>query len=197
MVIIDFPYKKNTLDGVFKLGVRTGKLNIKYQVNLSTTFANVFPASLCFDGNTGTFCHTYLNAKEPQYLQIYFEEKFKIEGFAILNRNYVNWDPLNYDIEGSNNGENFETIKSFNENQSIACGHMNNRTYKLNTKNRYNYFRLTTTGAHCNETKTDYGFNMAEFDLFGTFNEKICKHETRKGNMCLHHLQYFLFLVYS
>ena len=46
--------------------------------------------------------------------------------------NLTIWDPLNYDIKGSNNGEDFDTIKAFNEESSIACGHVNNRTYKLN-----------------------------------------------------------------
>ena len=197
MVIIDFPYKKNTLDGVFRLGARAGKLNIKHEERLSTNYYNDFPASFCFDDNPVTFCHTDLTPTTPQYLQIYFEEKFKIEGFAILNRNATGWDPLHYDIQASNDGDQFETLKSFDEDPSIACNHTNNRTHKISTRNRYNYFRLTTTGTHCNKAELDYGFNIAEFDLFGTFNERQCLRETRRRNVHYHSLECFLFLVYS
>ena len=174
-----YPYKENTLDGVFRLGIRTGLLNIKYDAKLSSEYNNPnFPASLCLDGNPNTFCHTSSSSQSQEYLQISFKDvKFKIEGFVILNREVLTgWDPLHYEIQGSNDEINFETIKAFNEDKTKVCGNLNNRTNEISTSKTYRSFRLRTTGNPCNvENFTYYTFNMAEFDLFGSFefNESL------------------------
>ena len=166
-----FPYKENTLDGVFKVGIRPGLLKIKYDVKLSS-FLGGYPVSNCFDGNDTTFCHTFDYVTEPQYLQIHFKDlHFKIEGFAIQNRDGIVWDPLNYDIQGSNDGINFVILKSFNEDKSTVCGAKKIRTNKIETTNSYKYFRLKTTGITCHSSHANkYLFNIAEFDLFGSFS---------------------------
>ena len=195
---LDFPYRENTLDGVFGKGIRTNHLNIKYNVKLSTVYENTLYASYCFDGNASTFCHSDNKNTEKEYLQIHFiGRKFRIEGIAMLNRKGKFWDPLNYVIQGSNNGIKFDTLGTFNEDATKVCNNANNRTRTITTNNIYSYFRLQTTGSPCNINSTIKAkvFNIAEFDLFGSFINVICQElNCNKHSRSLHCL---IFLIYS
>jgi len=193
-----YPFKENSLDGVFRLGIRTGLLNIKYYAKLSSEYhEGNYSAPHCLDGDPNTFCHTTSESQSQEYLQIGFKDvKFKIEGFAILNRDKFQWDPLNYEIHGSNDEINFETIKVFNENATIVCGNLNNRTNEISTSKTYRSFRLKTTGSPCHTNNT-YKFNMAEFDLFGSFEFNECKSNIMKKQFIYRSLETFIFLIYS
>ena len=108
---LHFPYKENTLDGVFKLGFRAGKLNFKYEVNMSTVYAG-YDASKCFDGDTKSFCHTD-DSPESQWLLIHFKGmSFRIEGFAMQNRYDDCWNPMYYAFQASKSGIKFETLET-------------------------------------------------------------------------------------
>ena len=78
MLVIEFPYQENQVDGFFARGVRKGILKKYCEVKLSSVLGNGYDASKCFDGNSQTFCHTR-NENTNQYLQIRFKRsKFKI-----------------------------------------------------------------------------------------------------------------------
>jgi len=169
-----FPFKNGTLDGVFGLGVRKDKISIPYQLSLSSLYAdsNDFAVGKCFDGDPATFCHTKCNGME--HLQVRFTSmKFKIEGFAIRNRNIIGWDPLNYKIQGSNDGSSFVDIGEFHEDVSKVCGNGQLRTNRVYTNKYYYYFRLKDIGDNC-LGNSNRCINIAEFDLFGTFGGDDC-----------------------
>ena len=168
-----FPYHDKSLDGVFGYGIRKLNLNIKYEANLSTLYGSGgYPASNCFDGDPETFCHTQSN--EGEYIQVHFlDSSFRIEGFAVQNRQFGYHNPLNYVIKGSNDGNNFHIIRSFNENPSEVCVNGLIRTNRVNTLTKYSYFRLQMTGLSC--VGDEPWLNLAEFDLFGSFRDLTVK----------------------
>ena len=160
-----FPYVENKQEGIFGKGIRRG-LKLKYSLLLSSTLPN-FPVSNCFDGIASSFCHTNDSLVEPHYLQIHFLDlKLNIVGFAIQNRKGNYWDLLNYDLQGSNNGVNFKTIKSFNEVSSQVCISGKIRTNKVSTDAFFSYIRFLKTGICCNNN--NQAFNIGDIDLFGT-----------------------------
>ena len=173
MLVIEFPYQENQVDGFFARGVRKGILKNYCEVKLSSVYASVYDAIMCFDGDSQTFCHTR-NENTNQYLQIRFKRsKFKLQGFAIQNRSGNFWDVLNYIIQGSNDGQDFDTLGTFNENSSDVCISSKKRTNRIGTENMYEYIRLQSTGHPCNKNGSEREFNIAEFDLYGTFYKVI------------------------
>ena len=192
-----FPYKDKSLDGVFGYGIRTLKLNIRYEANLSTEyFDGNHPVSKCFDGDPSTFCHTN-DSTEWQYLQIRFVDlMFRIDGFTIQNRNAKNWDPLNYVIQGSTNGNNFTNISEFHDNSDEVCIPWHVRSNRIHTNKRYNYFRLQTIGHPCNREGQEVYFNIAEFELFGAFFTR--EFDTIMKNIYfLSFAEFYIFIVFS
>ena len=181
MFSLRFPYQKGTLNGLFGVGIRKLKLDIKYEANLSSYYdEQKYPTSHRFDGNAATFCHTAGTSNIPQYLEIHFiETPFKIEGFAMQNRNSSGWDPLNYVIQGSNDGKIFKVIKDFQDVSTEVCKPNLIRTNRVYTSAKYHYFRLNTTSRPCNAASGSY-FNLAEFDLFGTFGSNLCNITLRR-----------------
>ena len=197
---LSFPYKEGTLDGVFKVGIRTELLKINYELKLSSIYPSTdnYSAYMCFDGDSETFCHTEVDVLDPQYLQIHFKDiRFKIEGFALQNRNTTGWDPYRYEIQGSNDGLRFATIQSFNENNNTVCGAAKIRTNRIETTNSYKYFRLTTAGRPCFYTQETYMFNIAEFDLFGSFLLNKCTIAIRDRCHAINLIYYYIILIYS
>ena len=202
MNFFQFPYKENSLEGVFGLGVRTFKFPIRYGVSLSSAPSIDHKVENCFDGNPLTICHTdaYLNGTE--YLQIQFYDfKFKIEGFAIQNRPDGYWNPLNYVIQGSNDGINFVNISFFNEISTEVCNSGGIRTRRISTNFLFSFFRLRTTGAACTWNdgmiSNKYLFNMAEFDLFGYFGNDCFCTQIQKQTVFYISIAWFIMLIYS
>jgi hypothetical protein len=202
MNLFKFPYKEKSLDGVFGFGVRTQNFHIKYEVVLSSEFTIPFPAENCFDGNLSSFCHTDSSETGPQYLQIHFSDvKFKIEGFAIQNRHDGRWNPLNYVIQGSNDGINFAVLGSFNEISSEVCNPGATRTRRISTNLWFSYFRLRTTGMACGwyegHPSNKYNLNIAEFDLFGCINNYCLYTPMQKQFVFYQPFEWFILLIYS
>lgn len=187
-----FPYIEKSLDGVFGCGIRKLKLNIRYEANLSSQYSNgAYPVSNCFDGNSGSFCHTLAN--DGEYIQVHFlDSKFKIEGFAVQNRHDGCHNPLNYMIRGSNDGSNFHNISLFEEEKSEVCANGLIRTNRVNTSHKYSYFRLQMTGLSCYGTQP--WLNLAEFDLFGSFRE-MCLLSYKRNNTFFSHIISFAFMI--
>ena len=104
---------------------------------------------------------------------------------------------MNYDIQGSNDGINFVILKSFNENNNTACGAKKIRTNKIETANSYKYFRLKTTGITCHPQDKKYLFNMAEFDLFGSFSLNRCTVAIKNNNHCLILIHLYMILLFA
>ena len=164
-----FPYVENKIEGVFGKGIRKG-VKINYSTLLSPELSG-FPVSNCFDGKNSTFCHTEnVPGVKQHYLQIQFLDlKINIIGFAIQNRQGNYWDLLNYDLQGSNNGVNFRTIKHFNEDSSQVCISGKTRTNRVSTLAYFSYIRFLKTGDRCNANKeNEPSFNIGEVDLYGT-----------------------------
>ena len=179
LVKYHFPYEEKKLSGIFGKGIRKKAVNLAYKVKLYPTLGG-YPASNCFDGNSASFCHTYSKSlSTPQYLEVQFlDVKARIEGYAIQNRHEPNmWNPLNYVIQGSNDGVNYENITNKNEDSSV-CGASLLRTYRIYPRKSYFIIRLLKTGNSC------YGcydaFNIAEFDIFGYFFNPYYTHQVVK-----------------
>lgn len=166
-----FPYVENELKGIFGKGIRRG-LKINYTLLLFPGYPK-YPASHCFDGDPSTFCHTNGSRGDvSHYVQVHFLDlKLKIKGFAFQNRNGNQWDLLNYDLQGSNDGVNFRTIKPFNEDSSQVCGAGKIRTNKISTLEFFSYFRFLNTGVSC--FGNSVSFNFAEIDLYGTLVSQV------------------------
>ena len=194
---VRFPYHDKSLNGVFGYGIRKLKLNIRYEVSLSSLYlSNKYWSVLnCFDGKPETYCHT--NASAGEYIQVHFLDLFfKIEGFAIQNRADGFHNPLNYVIKGSKNGSFFDNISSFEENPNDVCTNGTIRTNRVKTNTKYSYFRLQMTGMSCTGLTTN--MNMAEFDLFGSFGDMtICLQQINRKLIFLSRMGFVLMIVYS
>ena len=195
MYSLRFPYQHDTLNGVFGIGIRKLKLDIKYEASLSSTYL-VFSIENCFDGNFSTFCHTPGEAE--LYMTIHFLDlPFKIEGIAMQNRNGSYWDPLNYVIQTSHDGKTFSTIKEFNDNSDEVCKSLHIRTRRVRSSSKYEYFRFrqTTKSCNTNEDKNLF-FNLAEFDLFGSFGDNLCDHMRQRKTVYLANIRTLILIVF-
>ena len=165
-MIFTFPYKDNTLSGIFGEGIRKGNKAIKYETKLSSVEGN-FDSKNCFDGNSSTFCHTNITKDESEhYLQVHFQNvKLMITGFAIQNRGCC-WEPTEFIVQGSNNGVNFTSFSTYKRGQN-DCSKQSIKTYKIEAqREKFSYIRYLSNGLSC--TNVGYKtFNIAEFDLFG------------------------------
>jgi hypothetical protein len=202
MNFLRFPYKEKSLDGVFRVGIRTRRLSIKYDVVLSSNYSQEFIAEKCFDGNSSSYCHTEHTTPNQEYLQIHFYDvNFKIEGFVIQNRIEGWWNLLNYLIQGSNDGINFVNLSSFNETSSEDCTAGAIRTRRIYNNSWFSYFRVRTTGKVCNshdqEIYNIYTLNMAEFDLFGYFDNFCFCTPIQKQTVFYLSITWFVILIYS
>ena len=194
MYSLKFPYKEGSLNGVFGAGVRKGNSIIKYEVKMSTIYSAGYEAEKCFDGQYDTLCHTNVNNAGPYYLQIRFlNDAFVIEGFGMQNRNIDNHlHPLIYSILGSNDGITFDEVQSYNDASSNSCGSSQIRTKIVSQRKKYSYYRLVTQKA-CGTDPPGH-FNLAEFELFGYFNDHCQCKQTYKRSHIIGSIQYLVFI---
>ena len=175
---LDFPYKEGSMSGVFANLLR--KKNVFF-CNVSLFPESNFKVDNCFDGSASTFCHSDRGYDiDKHYIQVQFiTTKFKIEGFAIQNRAEGYWNPLNYELQASNNGEDFTSLKNYSENSNKVCTGSQIRTSQISTNRYFSYFRFTMKGETCS-SGTTY-FNMGELDLFGTILVRECVGTVKKN----------------
>ena len=169
---LDFPYVENSLSGIFANLIRKTNL-FKYNASVYPGRSD-YPVANCFDGSADTFCHSKAEGDfNEHYIQVQFIDfKFKLEGFGFRNRADGFWNPLNYELQASNNGINFIKINSYNENSNTVCTAGKVRTTKEITYRYFSYFRFAMNGETCSSRSA--AFNIAELELFGSLMDREC-----------------------
>lgn len=108
----------------------------QYVVSSSSNYSG-FPEYQAFDGNTSTIWHTsgYLT---EDWLLFDAGEKMKVSGFKMTPRpSFANQAPANFILQGSDDGEQFEEIETYN----LAWTEVITREYTCPVSN-YRFYRF-------------------------------------------------------
>lgn len=92
-----------------------------------------------FDGDVST---KYLTSANSTWLQLKFEQAFKVTQYSITSANdSPGRDPKNWALQGSNDGSNWETLETrLNE---VFDFRFQKRVFEIDNNVAYNYYRLT------------------------------------------------------
>lgn len=120
-------------------------------------------------------CWLTTSGEPTGWIQIELPNPLSVCAFSIASRNYkYRGDVVDFELLGSNDGENWDTLHSITEEPAWNAGET--RTYYFNNKQSYLYYRLNVTKIRM-VTSADTYISIGEFELFTACQIDCIKYE--------------------
>ena len=135
---------------------------------------------------------------DNSYFILYFPKNFvKIMNYTFVNRNYNKLNfPVNWKVEGSNNGNNWEYIdhrKDYRELNDLGVM----KTFQVNSPGKYQYFRFMQNGTNYN---SQLYFTLGKIDIFGMLFGVVddeCRYSNKRISLTKKSLIFMQLIIYS
>lgn len=135
----------------------------------------LYDAFNVFDGNNNTIWQNNISIENPipAWIQIDFGRKCRISSFRIFPRegNLYTQCPNVFELQGSNDGITFDTIKAYS---GVTWNANDYTVFHLDSVYEYRYYRLSISSSNFSDDRNAISFAKLEF---GIRNLKIIKAE--------------------
>ena len=111
------------------------------------------------------------SSKNSYFTIVLHNFSFRINSYSVRMRNDDNINrPLEWELSGSNNGIDWETIHHRSRSEGIIDVN-DTRHYNVNTNKKYACFRFTQIGMNSTPNENNpYSFTMGKVEFFGTLS---------------------------